>query len=328
VLPPEVSTPALETFDADVRNAVSAVFGPDISPHMAAHSAGLGIVPQAVAAPFLHDRFLRTALGQALPFEPRTLTQYIDSRVAPAVPSERARAQITSQTGFAASAWLRFSAEHFPPSRFIEAVRLRCLCPPTAQQFCHQCGANLYDHAVHPLSCKFNSAFTAVHRHNGVLGAMAARARSYGFTVITEPTIYATDADSRRPDILFCLGRRSVAVDLTIADPTCGEYLPEAAATPGAAAARAAARKQEKHSQSVKEQGHLFSAWAAEAFGHMDPAFVQSLRTLALELPGFLRKPFVSEMINDFAVQNQIGNAQILRAHTLNEQRSNRTWHA
>lgn len=219
-----------------------------------------------------------------------------------------------------ANLWMNYNpAVHFPPSKFIEAVRVRCGRPATTATFC-TCGVNLTTVPTHPVSCRMNSGYTAVHRHNEILAAIASVSRSYGFTLLTEPRCYA-DEDNRRPDILFCLGPRSIAVDLTVVDPTCTENAPACAANTGIAAAKAARDKVTKHAANVEALGHSFHPWACETFGHLDETFVSSVRFLARELPKYARGQYVRDIIYATSSLVQSGNAGIINAWRCRTQR-------
>lgn len=211
-----------------------------------------------------------------------------------------------------ASRWLKYdNSVHFPASRFIDAVRFRC-ATALPGRYC-SCGVNLATSRTHPVFCRQNSQFTAVHRHNETLSAVASVCRQYGFTVMVEPQFYA-DQDNRRPDLTFCLGPRSVAIDLTVVDPTAHDNIKSASLTQGITASTAADLKIKKHLPQVAAFGHHFNPWAIETFGHIDEHLVSSLRSIAHELPCFLRSHFIKQVIYTLSSYVQSGNAGILNA--------------
>lgn len=306
---PAVTQEALAAFDTNVRNTVKKIFGSDLTDQSIASSAGLGIKPMALIAPLLHQNLLDSIAGKDV-FKV-DIEKFIDESF-PKIENKELQAQILSQRGHNAAIWTYHVPEHFPPTKFIEAVRVRCGLPiQSTKTFC-RCGLNIQRQISHPISCKYNTSYTAVHRHNDVLGAAASTARSYGFTVTVEPHCYEQEFNAQRPDILFSLGANSVACDLTIVDPTCPSTVDDAITQPGITADKAAIRKIDKHDEAVKLQGHKFYPWAFETFGHTDKRITTCLRALALELPTYLRNQFVIDMIRNMQIHIQIGNATIV----------------
>jgi hypothetical protein len=177
----------------------------------------------------------------------------------------------------------------------------------------------------HFLECKYNTGYTWLHRHNDTMYAMTGSGRDYGFTIIAEPTIYQIE-DDRRPDLTFCLGSKSVAVDLTIVDPCCVTYSKKAAMNPGITAAKAADEKREKHSKNVNQLGHVFEAFAMEAYGHVDKDAYQTLRRLASTLPEEQRNPFVRETICAAVSACLAGTARIIETAINRARRKQHFW--
>ena len=162
----------------------------------------------------------------------------------------------------------------------------------------------------HILNCQYNFGYTAVHRHNETLGALAHVARSYGIATQAEPTCYQY-ADKTRPDLLFCLGQRNVAVDLTIVDPCAASHVKAASTTTGATAAAAAVAKCEKHGANVAALGHKFYSVAVETYGHMDGGVWSAFRHISTNLREETRAAFVRDMMLALSMSVQSGNAKI-----------------
>jgi len=312
-VPPDESLAGLNVFDTNVRNTVRRIFGDDVPANMIANSAGLGLKPLTVTAPLLYQRMLDDVSGATVHHEdPQAL---VDKAFPTGISPEQV-AQSVSQKGHHANIWTAFSQTHFPPAKFIDAIRLRCGLPTSEATFC-RCGMGIQKQISHPTSCKYNSSYTAVHRHNDMLGAAASTARTYGFTVTVEPHCYEQDFDARRPDILFSLGSKSLACDLTVVDPSCTAAV-NSASVPGSTADQAAIKKIAKHSETVSALGHKFYPWAMETFGHVDQRVVTCLRALALELPQYMRKHFIIDTIRSLSTQLQIGNTLIMTHWKLN----------
>jgi hypothetical protein len=213
---------------------------------------------------------------------------------------------------------------YIPPHQYVEAMRLRCNAPlPKDITHC-SCGERV-ETIHHFLECKNNTGYTRLHRHNETMTAMTGPGRDFGFSIVSEPTCYQTE-DARRPDLIYCLGSKSVAVDLTIVDPACKTYAPDAALNPGITAARAAQEKRDYHSKNVNQFGHVFEAFAMEAYGHVDKDAYQTLRRLASTLPEEQRGPFVRETICAAVSACLAGTARIIETAINRARRKQHFW--
>jgi len=308
VCPPPVVHEALTMFDEFTFSAFREIFGQDIADYWIEHPGGANIPRMTRLAPHIFDRIARTSV----PPNEESLEAITARELGPpSCPTETVK--LNSAQGFKSRSWLSYRpGVHFPPGKFVEAVRIRCNAPPDQPHLRCECGISLQDHRTHLLSCKYNRDFTATHRHNEILASLANCSRAHGIPTVVEPRCYAAD-DNRRPDITFCLGSRSVAVDLTIVDPTCKSYANISLSAPGVAAERAADDKEQKHQAAVGEAGHIFFPLAAEAFGHMDVRIDAAFRTLSRELPTHIARSFVGRMFYILACGIQCGNAGIMQ---------------
>ncbi len=173
---------------------------------------------------------------------------------------------------------------------------------------CVQLQAELGNHLWDISRAGFNSHHQCL---DDVLQEMARISQTYGFSVTVEPRTYHGE-DRRRPDILYHLGLRSVAIDLTVVDATCPSHAPESAHSQGRAAAIAAKDKIIYHSARVESFGHTFFPVALEALGHMDSMVTDFVRRLARELSPHLRVPFSRSLLHAIATTSQSGSAAII----------------
>ena len=304
---PHITAKAMKKFDATTFKTFQRIFGTDIEQYWMEHPAGAGLLSMERCAPEVYRRanLERAARSRA---HAESLHQYTAQQLGlPEDPKEFA--QSLSAAGYNGRMWMQFAPHvHVTPHHFITAMRLRCHAPmPRDANFCC-CGAKLETHH-HLLNCQYNNGYTAVHRHNETLGALAHVARSYGIVTVVEPTCYQY-ADKTRPDILFCLGQRSVAVDLTVVDPCADSHVAQAQ-TVGATAAAAASGKNDKHGGNVAALGHKFYSLAVETYGHMDGEVWKAFRHVSTNLREEIRSAFVRDMMLALSISVQSGNAKL-----------------
>ncbi len=302
---PDITGDAMATFDDITLSTFKGIFGEDIKDYWIEHPSGGNIHRMARIAPRLYER----ANTPRRPVE-ESLTDFV-LRQLPIPTDLEDAAQSLSALGFYGAAWLQHSPEvNCAPQRYLSAMRIRCHAEKSNLPSWCSCGERLLS-SRHLLRCPWNSGFTATHRHNDTLAELASCSRAHGIITTVEPTCYA-QADNRRPDILFCLGPRSLAIDLTVVDPCGTSYVRQAAQTQGHAASVAAAEKRDKHEENVQAIGHRFAPIAVETYGHIDPTAFHTFHQVAMALPHFQRKPFVGQMLTILATGVQMGNASIL----------------
>ena len=303
---PEVCAEALRRFDDLTLRTFRRIFGEDITPYWAEHPAGAGLYRMERLATTLHQRVTQPPWRQTPGAE--SLSHVVQRALGPPT-TQNELAHALSATGHKAKDWMLYRpGRRMAPHQFQVAMRIRCRAKQTDETTC-SCGHRFEDNPNHLLSCQHNREYTATHRHNGVLYEVARVSREYGINVTVEPRCYQTD-DQRRPDIIFCLGLRSIATDFTVVDATCVTHAPIAAAKQGGAAAKAGDEKVCKHAANVHAFGHTFYPMAMEAQGHMDADIITCLCKVAREIPApHLRKAFVQDAVHAIATATQAGNA-------------------
>jgi hypothetical protein len=318
LLPPHITRPGLQQFDDLISSTVRSIFGQDITDYWLEHPGGLGIYRMEKIAQKIYD----DAVGETQRSQRIPLADFVMASLG--VPSSQHDViKLNSQLGYNASEWITYNRyTHFSPSRFIEAIRLRANCHLTSASRCKNCGESLIENPTHSITCKRNTEFTAVHRHQECLDGLVQVARNFGITTQQEPTHYQCD-DRRRQDITFCLGERSVVVDLTVIDPTVKSWATQSLAVPGSAATSAGDAKENKHAEDVARFSHHFAPLACELFGHMDTRVELTMRRIAAHLPFWQQAHFVRLSLLHLATAIQTGNAGIIlsskqqRARTL-----------
>jgi hypothetical protein len=173
----------------------------------------------------------------------------------------------------------------------------------------------------HALSCKMFAKYQPATRHNDLRDAMAAVARSYGFTVVVEPTFYvyytsdtapraagavADDVSvANRPDITFALDGLRCATDVSITYPTDDS---------GGSAARAAQRKHAKHDVAVARMGDQFIPFVVETDGRRDPCCKRLVDKLSTVVLPHVRREFVFQFWSAVSCELARGRAKAVES--------------
>jgi hypothetical protein len=181
----------------------------------------------------------------------------------------------------------------FTPQMFQIAVAIRLnTLPRYLQRDClpYTCPCSRYDTIEdaptfihHVFRCSRMSGLTFTHRHDGVVRAIAAVARSYSVAVTHEPKmcVYET-GEANRPDLVLHL-LPPIAIDVTIvcSDTESRKEVKDAAQ-----------EKRKKHEGAVTRLGHTFIPFAMDVHGYRDPSCFQFADAVSRQLPIHLQRSF------------------------------------
>jgi hypothetical protein len=135
----------------------------------------------------------------------------------------------------------------------------------------------------HVFRCPRMSELKFNHRHDGVVHAIAAVARSYSIPVTVEPKMYQyATGEANRPDLVLHTPI-PIVTDVTVvsSDSESRKEVKDAAQA-----------KRTKHDGAVKRFGHEFIPFAMEVHGYRDPSCFEFADAVSKQLPIHLQRSF------------------------------------
>jgi hypothetical protein len=326
VMPPQQSLPLATKFQAMLKDAAESVVDAQIPESVLYVAEGAGFVDFAGTAKDEYDR--STQLTKDKGRTDGSVLRAKNSILHAADP----RARMDLYLFFGAAKFVRLTPSQFqvalclrlgvlprwlhPPERRID---LRCACSVTNSAR----GRMLTPEAFvkHALMCKSFAKYQPATRHNDLRDAMAAVARSYGFTVVVEPNFYVylgsdtrsgrrdgvgdvDDAEVRianRPDITFALDGLRCATDVAITYPIDDS---------GGSAAHIAQQKHAKHDVAVARMGDQFIPFVVETDGRRDPCCKRLVDKLATVVLPHMRREFVFQFWSAVSCELARGRAK------------------
>jgi hypothetical protein len=278
VMPSEYLTSLTAEFDARIKGIMSSILCCEVTdiPDVSFYDMQGGAFPKySDLAPTLFAAFRSMAIeGAFIPVELVPQTNEFP----------------TAQHNVDAE-WLWYTGD-LSPAEFIVAYSIRLgFLPSHARVWPVRCECGrLVDcdeaQISHALKCDRFTKITHTSRHNAVRDDMARVARSYGITVVKEPTVYEYQVGKKRPDLIF-MTANPITTDITV-------VWPEEKA--GDAAASAATRKSADHSAAVNKLGHTFIPAPFEAFGLFGEHVFKLISAIAADLPTQSQYNFKQDM--------------------------------
>jgi hypothetical protein len=163
--------------------------------------------------------------------------------------------------------------------------------------------------AIHALSCKKVSGYSAASRHAHVKNMFKYVLRQYGFNPDhAEPRF----SNGKGPDVIFQLGGVMTMVDVTIRNPLAETYVDKEVASPGRTLEVAEGIKNTSYLDQSLRRGMAFTPLALSVHGGIGPQSARFLKSVAQETAdpvGFMR-----HMTSALAVAIQVGNARMVLA--------------
>ena len=187
---------------------------------------------------------------------------------------------------------------------WLRLVRLRMGLPIFAKKATCQCGHIAPTQnalASHILVCCSIRGFTAVHRHNKVVAALAARMEAFGLLVSVEPRWFAyEDGSKKRPDITVHIGGQTHTTDVTITDDMD----------------RAMSQKLEKHGKAVNLANSSFTPFVMGIDGTFHSSALKFCSQVSKALPRSTAKLFRLSLLKSASEAWAEGTARLLSSYT------------
>jgi ribonuclease HI len=284
-MPPEMTAPLMKHFGDMLHKAANKIVDVEIPKEHLHNVAGAGFPDYVEAAPVLYRQSREMSEGGSVDAIPNMLTSpnpLIKSAEGYAQP-DAAYLFFTEMTRYA-----RFTPKMF---QIALAIRLHSLPRYLAREClpytCACRGSGTITDAPafidHVFRCPHMSELKFNHRHDGVVHAIAAVARSYAIPVTVEPKMYHYHTgEANRPDLVLHQAV-PIATDVTI---VCSDTADRSEVK------HAAQAKRTKHEDAVKRFGHEFIPFAMDVHGYRDPSCFQFADAVSRQLPIHLQRSF------------------------------------
>jgi hypothetical protein len=157
----------------------------------------------------------------------------------------------------------------------------------------------------HVLTCDMSTHVTHTTRHNMVRDAIIHTARQYGITTTKEPTCFTYDSGRKqRPDALFHLEPRSIAIDVSLVST----------GPPDQAIRAAQDTKNNTHKEVLNKVNTIFYPFVMATLGTIGSSAEQFIRAIAKAVQPQLQQGFTKALHHSVTTAAARGRADAISA--------------